>query len=67
MSKRCVLKGIIRPLGREHPDERLEEQCRIHVEARERLVEHEQVGIVQERRGEQHALAHPFENAAIVE
>ena len=42
----------------EHRDERAEEQARVDVEAGERLVEHEQVGVVQQRRREQHALAH---------
>ena len=45
-------------LGRKHAQQRTKQQAGVDVEARERLVEHEELGVVQEGRGQEHALAH---------
>jgi len=37
-----------------------EQQSGIHVETTKGLIEDEQVGVVQQRRGEDHTLAHPL-------
>ena len=45
-------------VGGEQREQRAEQQAGVDVEAGERLVEHEQIRIVHQRRGEQHALPH---------
>ena len=41
-------------------DQLAQDQRRVHVEARERLVQQDEIGIMQQRRGHQHLLAHAF-------
>ena len=46
--------------GREHAEQRPEEQPGGDVEAGERLVQHQQIGVVHQGRGQEHALPHPL-------
>ena len=48
------------PFRRQHPKQGAKEQPRVHVKAGERLVEHEQLRIVEQCRRQQNTLPHPL-------